>query len=702
MTKLGNTFSGQGLNCSDTGWEKLNGVRPEVITSQTILYSAVNSKGITRPCFEKCELMNCTAFIVDVSRSICYSVQMEDNELVPEANSTFYQQICIKVPPSCGRERLWQVERNVGAVFIDSAAFNLQQSITKNQCYEKCIETGKSCESAQFRTTKPLSIKNAVGKCSLSLFERGVRPQAYRASMYRDEYLRDQCRNVSKQEYCSYAEYQNASLPYSDIALGNLNETECERRCDLSIDGFICRAYTFDNSTGVPNCLLHAEDTIGLGVSSLITIKNVIYREREPCLDLKVRCNETRMIIELKTRDPFFGRMYVNGYSERCGVQGHGTTWTVLTLPIPRIERLHEGVLQCGLNPAYSVDNRNRTLPLVWTTILVQFNPIVQRLGDQAIRVGCSLNDLAQKNITVESSFNFLDPNAGVPPISSTIVNASSEVPTVTMKILDENMKDAVVTHLGQKLTLKIQMSPANGPYHIEAGHLVASSSKGEASYLLLDEVGCPTDPATFPPLRKDPKDDRSLISTFTAFKFPDSQVVRFNVLVRFCLDKCTPTVCNGGQVSYGRRRRSSDPQSSESYSAEVTQMSLNEAPEEFPLQLSIIVQSAVVSTADRLLSRENSFPDTVLISGKNSLDSLFCVDASLALGLLIFWLIVQILLIVGCLLAVAQYRKTAIRAEEDRANVLVRHLYGIHGGNLDIARRVRWADHNVSSSSLG
>lgn len=69
----------------------------------------------------------------------------------------------------------------------------------------------------------------------------------------------------------------------------------------------------------------------------------------------------------------------------------------------------------------------------------------------------------------------------------------------------------------------------------------MASSASGDASYLLLDESGCPTDPTTFPALLKDPMDNRSLISTFTAFKFPDSQIVRFNVIVRFCLEECEP-----------------------------------------------------------------------------------------------------------------------------------------------------------------
>nr|XP_012146929.1 PREDICTED: uncharacterized protein LOC100880315 isoform X3 [Megachile rotundata] len=661
-------------NCSDTGWEKIGGVKPDSVESSTILYNAVNSKGITKPCFERCDRQNCTAFVVDFGRSVCYSVRTEDDELIPEPNSTFYHRVCVKVPRSCERERLWQVERSPGAALIDSGAFRLPDSVSRNRCYETCIRSGRSCQSAQFRTTKPLSTDDAMGQCSLSLLERGSKPRAYRASMYRDEYLWDQCRNLSAQEYCSYAEFRNATLPYSDVALTNLDEKQCQRRCELSMDGFVCRGYTVDDSSGELTCLLHSEDTNSLGVSSLITAPSAIYREREPCLDLRVRCDQSVMTIELRTNDPFFGRVYATGYAEECGVQGRGGNRTLLTLPVPATDHLRDdNGFECGLNLAFSVDAQNRTRPLVWTTIVVQFNPIVQRLGDQAVKVGCSLNDnepQAPRNVTVHSSFSFLDPNAGVPPVSSTVVNASSRAPLVTMRILDENMRDAVVTHLGQKLTLKIQLNPPNGIYDIEAGHLVASSASGDASLLLLDELGCPTDPATFPALSKDPSDGRSLILTFGAFKFPDSQLTR----------------CKGDLLSYGRRKRES-----------------LEAPEELPLQLSIIVQHRFASSPDRLLStRTNASPDTVLITAGNSVNGLLCVDASLALGLLIFWLIVQIALIVGCLLTVARYRRMAVRAEEDRANVLARHLYGIHGGNFEIARRVRWADHRASSSSLG
>lgn len=444
--------------------------------------------------------------------------------------------------------------------------------------------------------------------------------------------------------------------------------------------------------------MLHSESTTSLGVSSLITAANVTYREREPCLDLKVQCGDRVITVELRTSEPFFGRLYVSGHAEDCGVQGVGRNLTILSLPLPKPEQLRSANLECGLNPAFSIDDQNRTRTFVWATVVVQFNPIIQRLGDQAVKIGCSMDGTGlpePRNVSVHSSFSFLDPNAGVPPIASTVVNVSSEAPVVTMRILDEHQKDALVTQLGQKLILRIEIKPANGPYDIMAGHLVASSASGDASYLLLDEAGCPTDPATFPALMKDPRDNRSLISTFTAFKFPDSQLVRFNVIVKFCMDECAPATCRGGQLSYGRRKRST---ATESGVVQATETPRNTTPDELPLQLSIIVQSPVIS-ADPLLSRETSAPDTVLLAGGNSVDGLLCVDASLALSLLIFWLIIQIVLIVGCLLAVAHYRRTAVQAEEDRAEIVTRHLYGIHGGNFEIARRVRWADHNASSS---
>lgn len=65
---------------------------------------------------------------------------------------------------------------------------------------------------------------------------------------------------------------------------------------------------------------------------------------------------------------------------------------------------------------------------------------------------------------------------------------------------------------------------------------------------------------------------------------------------------------CRGGQLSYGRKRRSIE----EPVTAEVTEIFRNLTPAELPLQLSIVVQSPVVTASH--LSREK--PDTLLITG--------------------------------------------------------------------------------------
>ncbi|EFN77857.1 uncharacterized protein LOC105189233 [Harpegnathos saltator] len=688
-------------NCrdQDTGWEKVSAAKPaNSVESPLYRNDAVGNNGIVAPCFNRCKKQNCSAFVIDFARNICYSVQTNGEELVPEANATFFHKICVRAPASCKQERLWQVERTLGAILKDEHALVYNTSLRRSQCYEECLKAGDGCGSAQFRTSQPLSTNDSVGTCWLSRLERGTKPQAYGTSMYRDEYLQSQCHNISKRSYCSYAEFRNVTLPYSDVALPGLDDKRCEERCDRGMDGFICRAYTVDhNDRKKTVCQLHSDDTIALGVSSLIPMRNVIYKEREACIDLRVQCQDSIMMVILTTAEPFEGRMYVNGHAETCGVHGDGRKVTILKISLPSVEHLSGSDKMCGLTPAFSIDKQNRTHTLVWAIIVIQYNPIIQRLGDQSVKVGCSLDDCEvpePRNVSVHSSFSFLDPNAGIPPIASTVVNVSSEVPIVTMRILNEENKDAIVTQLGQKLTLRIEIQPANGPYDIIAGHLVASSASGDSSYLLLDQVGCPTDPATFPALLKDPTDNRSLIATFTAFKFPDSQIVRFNVIVRFCFKECKPTVCRGGQISYGRRRRSTEETT---VADEVTEMFKNLTPTDMPLQLSIVVQSPVI-TADYLVSRDNGIPDTLLIAGERSIDGLFCVDAGLALGLLIFWLIIQIALTVGCLLAVRRYKRMAVEAEEDRAEILARHLYGIHGGNFEIARRVRWADRTGSS----
>ncbi|XP_015108337.1 uncharacterized protein LOC107035452 isoform X1 [Diachasma alloeum] len=686
-----------GTEGCDEGWEKIEGVKPETFTAVKTLYVGENSQGIVTICFDRClNSTNCMSFLIDFDRSVCASIESLSDDFEPAENFTLYQKICLKVPPACSANRLWQVERTLGAVLIDTRYLSPPEVFSRSQCYQKCIDAAPNCKSAQFRTSHPLAVGDSEGLCTLLTIERSVRPQSYRASMYRDEYLEPQCHNLSSYDFCSYAEIKNQTLPYADLKIQGLGAKQCEARCNASRDGFICRAFTLANSTGhgenSSTCLLHSHDTISTGVSALVKRAHVIYKEREPCLNLKVSCTNESLVIELETQEPFTGRLYASGYSETCDVQGIGKNKTVLTLKIPDEKELDRGNVNCGITPAYAVESDNQTRAAIWVTLVVQFNPIIQRLGDQSVRVGCTLDSgeiPLPRNVTVETGYGFSSPDAGVPPLTATIFNTTSP-PILTMKIVDESMNEISFADLGQRLVLRIEIYPPGGPYDITARHLVASSASGDQSILLLDEIGCPVDPQVFPAMIKDPSDNKSLISTFTAFKFPRSSRVRFNAVVKFCINECEPTKCRNSVVSYGRRRRSVN---------DVIPLESPEdpAPEELPLDASIIVRDASIAAVPL---RSGNKPDTVLIAGDQSQDRLLCVEAALALGLLILWLIVQILLTISCIYVIRRYRRLARKAEEDRADVLARHLYGIHGGNFEIARRVRWADHNGSSIS--
>lgn len=76
---------------------------------------------------------------------------------------------------------------------------------------------------------------------------------------------------------------------------------------------------------------------------------------------------------------------------------------------------------------------------------------------------------------------------------------------------------------------------------------------------------------------------------------------------------------CSDGKISYGRRRRSIE----QPVIAKVKEIFRNSTPDELPLQLSIVVQSPMI-TADHLMSRENSVPDTILIAGGSEFDTFF------------------------------------------------------------------------------
>lgn len=70
----------------------------------------------------------------------------------------------------------------------------------------------------------------------------------------------------------------------------------------------------------------------------------------------------------------------------------------------------------------------------------------------------------------------------------------------------------------------------------------VAKTTDGdeENEYVVTDENGCATDPTIFGEWEQD-SETQILIADFNAFKFPQSDNIRFQCNIRVCFGRCQP-----------------------------------------------------------------------------------------------------------------------------------------------------------------
>ena len=100
-------------------------------------------------------------------------------------------------------------------------------------------------------------------------------------------------------------------------------------------------------------------------------------------------------------------------------------------------------------------------------------------------------------------------------------------------------------------------------PYGIFVRELIAMDGADTGEIVLIDELGCPTDPTIMTALVKPDNGSATIQTTFEAFKFPTTDQVQFKALVTPCVTACEPVVCPGVKsdfASYGRRRRRRSP----------------------------------------------------------------------------------------------------------------------------------------------
>lgn len=367
------------------------------------------------------------------------------------------------------------------------------------------------------------------------------------------DYMENTC--VPEPSSCQYRQLYDMVSLYIDKINHAVSLSDCQRQCDFE-RLFSCKSVNYDPAS--KNCMLINEDLISLNrgqQASLMPKKNTIYSEKGNCEMISVQCNSQEMLVSINFDSPFRGRLMAKGNPEQCFLIGDGQT--SIQFPIvfgPKCNSRQEG---------------HNTFV---NEVVIQQHPVIMTDNDKTVRVMCAF-EAPDQTITLKnpsSRDNKTGIDVGTPAESSrtrhdkqhlnSVVSSKASPPSVLLRILDQNGRDASMINLGDDLILRIQMQGnegQNSALGIFARNLAARSSNGE-SLLLIDNDGCPVDHQVFPALDVDPKDGKSLFSSFKAFRFPSSGLVNFEVQIKFCPEKCQPVDCNRGSKmrSYGRKKR--------------------------------------------------------------------------------------------------------------------------------------------------
>jgi hypothetical protein len=371
------------------------------------------------------------------------------------------------------------------------------------------------------------------------------------------DYLENTC--TTEPSSCQYRQIYDQFSPYIDKVNHASSLNDCQRQCDQE-RLFSCKSINFDASS--KNCMLINEDLISLArgqqtnSSPLLPKRNTIYSEKGNCEMISVQCNSQEMLVSINFDSPFRGRIMAKGNPEQCYMLGDGQT-----------------SLQFSIVFGPKCNSRQEGHNTFVNEVVIQQHPIIMTESDKTVRVMCAF-EAPDQTITFKNPSSRDNKTVGIDvstPDSgrtrqdkqqfNSVVSNKAPPPSVMLRILDQNGRDASMINLGDDLMLKIQMQMVDGKNSalgIFARNLAARSSNGE-SLLLIDNEGCPVDPLVFPALEIDQKDGRSLYSNFKAFRFPSSGLVNFEVQIRFCPERCHPVDCNktGQRLrSYGRKRR--------------------------------------------------------------------------------------------------------------------------------------------------
>jgi len=258
--------------------------------------------------------------------------------------------------------------------------------------------------------------------------------------------------------------------------------------------------------------------------------------------NIQVQCEKTHMRVSVEFDRPFFGMIFSKGhYSDPNCVHlsaGSGNVNAAFEI------RLN----QCGMTSSAGLQSEASGQPnpagsYVESTIIVQYDPQVQEVFDQARKLRCTWYDYYEKSVTFR-------------PFQVNMLNA------VTANFLGDNLQCWMqiqsgkgpwssevsgIVKIGQTMTMVLGIKDQDAKFDMMVRNCVAHDGQ-RSPIQLVDEMGCVIRPKIMSKFNKIKNFGSSATvvsyAYFQAFKFPDSMNVHFQCVIQVCRFNCPDPVC--------------------------------------------------------------------------------------------------------------------------------------------------------------
>ncbi|XP_059045077.1 uncharacterized protein LOC131840892 [Achroia grisella] len=271
---------------------------------------------------------------------------------------------------------------------------------------------------------------------------------------------------------------------------------------------------------------------------------------------IEAECQDDFMKIRVGFNGSFAGLVYSAGYSydpDCMYINGTGRDYYEFYIQLNRCGTL-------GRNSQHDDNRKHPTKNLMWNTITVQYNPLIEEEQDEHFKVTCEYGYDFWKTVT----FPFLD----VEVATGNPVVFTLQPPECYMEIRSgygaTGARVSGPVRVGDPLTLLIYMRSAYDGFDIVVNDCFAHNGATKRIQLI-DEYGCPVDDKLISRFRGSWSEsgvfETQVYAYMKTFRFTGSPALYIECDVRMCHGRCPSQPCHWRNMKSVRRRSVEAPQ---------------------------------------------------------------------------------------------------------------------------------------------